>query len=66
MRDETKAILVLTASVLLTAAIAGIIITATGKILVLEVDGLTGKRGDSYGNYEEQHIDGGKFRFYAE
>ncbi len=40
--------------------------TATGKIIVLEFDGLSGRTEDSDGNFEERHLDGGRLKFYAE
>lgn len=64
--DDKKNTLIIISSLLVMTGLAAIIITATGKILVLEVDGVSGTRGDSEGNYEEQHIDGGRFKFYAE
>lgn len=66
MKDESKSIVVLVASLLIITALTGVLITASGKALVLEVDGLSGKKEDSEGNYAEQHVDGGRFKFYAE
>ena len=66
MKDENKNMIVLVASLLIITALTGVLITASGKALVLEVDGLSGKKEDSEGNYEEQHVDGGRFKFYAE
>lgn len=66
MKDESKSMIVLVASLLIITALTGVLITASGKALVLEVDGLSGKKEDSEGNYEEQHVDGGRFKFYAE
>ena len=66
MKDENKNLIFLVASLLVMTALTGILITASGKALVLEVDGLSGKKEDSDGNYEEQHVDGGRFKFYAE
>ena len=64
--NERKDIIILVASLLILTTLTGILITASGKALVLEVDGLSGKKEDSEGNYEEQHVDGGRFKFYAE
>lgn len=66
MKDDNKNVIIIVASLLLMTALTGVLITATGKILVLEFDGLTGRREDMDGNYEEGHVDGGRFRFYAE
>lgn len=66
MKDENKNVLILIGSLLVMTVLTGILITASGKALVLEVDGLSGMKGDSDGNYEEQHVDGGRFKFYAE
>lgn len=66
MKEDTKNMLVIVSSLLVMTGLAAVLITATGKILVLEVDGVSGTRGDSEGNYEEQRIDGGRFKFYAE
>lgn len=66
MKDDNKNVILLVASLLLLTTLTGILITASGKALVLEVDGLSGKREDSEGNYEERNVDGGKLKFYAE
>ena len=66
MKDENKSTLIIVASLLLITTLTGILITASGKALVLEVDGLTGKKEDSEGNYEERNVNGGRFKFYAE
>lgn len=66
MKDDNKNVILLVASLLLLTTLTGILITASGKALVLEVDGLSGKREDSEGNYEERNVDGGRFKFYAE
>lgn len=66
MSDDNKNALILVASLLLITTLTGILITASGKALVLEIDGLSGKREDSEGNYEERNVDGGRFKFYAE
>lgn len=66
MSDDNKNALILVASLLLITTLTGILITASGKALVLEIDGLSGKKEDSEGNYEERNVDGGRFKFYAE
>ena len=66
MSDDNKNALILVASLLLITTLTGVLITASGKALVLEIDGLSGKREDSEGNYEERNVDGGRFKFYAE
>ena len=53
-------------SIFLITILTGVLITATGKILVLEFDGLSGRSQDSDGNFEERHFDGGRLKFYAE
>ncbi len=53
-------------SLFLVTILTGILITATGKVFILEFDGMSGSMQDSDGNYKENHIDGGKLRFYAE
>lgn len=66
MKEDNKGIILIVATLLIMTAFTGVLITATGKALVLEVDGLSGKKEDSEGNYSEQHVDGGRFKFYAE
>lgn len=66
MSENTKNVVIMVGSMLLITVLTGVLIAATGKALVLEIDGLSRKKGDSYGNYEEQDVDGGRFRFYAE
>lgn len=66
MRDETKSIIIIGSSMIIMTILTGILITATGKALVLEVDGISGKREESDGTYQENHVDGGRFKFYAE
>ncbi len=66
MRDENKNLILIVASLLIITAITGVLITASGKALVLEVDGVTGRKEDSEGNYEERNVNGGRFKFYAE
>lgn len=66
MSDDNKNALILVASLLLITTLTGVLITASGKALVLEIDGLSGKQEDSEGNYEERNVDGGRFKFYAE
>ena len=63
---EHKNDIVLVSSLFLMTVLAGILVTATGKVLVMEVDGLNATSQDDEGNYEERHMDGGKLKFYAE
>lgn len=58
--------LVLVSSLLLLTVLAGILVTASGKALVVELDGLNSSSSDGFGNYEERHVDGGRLKFYAE
>lgn len=58
--------IVVVASFLLITVVTSILITATGKALVMEVDGLNATSQDGEGNYEERHFDGGRLKFYAE
>lgn len=58
--------LVLVSTMLLITIMTGIMITATGKTIVVELDGLNSTNQDSEGNIEERHVDGGKFKLYAE
>ncbi len=64
--EENGTNITIISSLLLITILTGILITATGKIFVLEFDGLAGSMSDSEGNYKENHIDGGKLKFYAE
>ena len=69
MRDFTREHsneVVMISSLLLLTVLTGVLITATGKAIVMEVDGLSASRHDSDGSYEEKHADGGRFKFYAE
>ena len=66
MKEDSRNALILVASLLLITTLTGVLITASGKALVLEIDGLSGKKEDSEGNYEERNVDGGRFKFYAE
>ena len=66
MKEEAINSLILVGSLVAVVVVAGLIFTASGKSLVLEVDGLSGRREDGYGNFQEQHVDGGRFKFYAE
>jgi hypothetical protein len=66
MNEDNKNTLILAASLLLITVLTGILITASGKALVLEIDGLSGRKEDSDGSYEERNVDGGRFKFYAE
>ena len=58
--------LIMVSSLLLITVLTGVLITATGKALVLEFDGLSGRTEDCDGRTEERHIDGGRLKFYAE
>ena len=58
--------LVIVGTMFAITVMTGILITATGKTIVVEVDGLNSTRADTDGNIEERHVDGGKFRLYAE
>lgn len=66
MKEEAINSLIIVGSLLAVVVISGLIFTASGKSLVLEVDGLSGRREDGCGNFQEQHVDGGRFKFYAE
>ena len=66
MNEDAKNSLIFVGSLIVVVVVTGLIFTATGKSLVLEVDGLSGRREDGYGNFQEQHVDGGRFKFYAE
>lgn len=65
VKDNVNSITIVSSLFLITI-LTGILITATGKIFVLEFDGMSGSASDSDGNYKENHIDGGKLKFYAE
>lgn len=58
--------IVLVSSLVLVAVITGILVTASGKALVMEFDGINSSVQDGDGNYEEKHFDGGRLKFYAE
>lgn len=58
--------LVLVSTMLMITLMTGILITATGKTIVVELDGLNSTSQDGDGNYEERHVDGGRFKLYAE
>lgn len=64
--DEHISDITIVSSLLLITVLTGIIVTAAEKCLVFEFDGLTGTSRDEEGNFEERHIDGGRFKFYAE
>lgn len=73
MKEKYKDILkthgngiIVVSSLFLITVLTGILITATGKIIVLEFDELSGRTEDSEGNFEERHLDGGRLKFYAE
>lgn len=63
---EHKNEIILVSSLLLITVLTGVLVTATGKVLVMEFDGLNATSQDEEGNFEEKHMDGGKFKFYAE
>lgn len=58
--------LVILSTMLMITLVTGILITATGKTIVVELDGLNSTNQDSDGSYEERNVDGGRFKFYAE
>ena len=58
--------IIITSSLLLITILTGILITATGKAIIIEFDGINAVRRDEEGNYEEDHVDGGRVKFYAE
>ncbi len=58
--------LILVSSLILLTVMTGILVTASGKALVMEFDGVNSSIQDSDGNYQEKHMDGGKLKFYAE
>lgn len=58
--------LILISSLLLITVMTGILVTASGKALVMEFDGINSSTQDSDGNFEEKHFDGGRLKFYAE
>lgn len=73
MRDRTKRIIIdhgdeifIVSTLILVTVLTGILITATGKVMVIELDGISDQRTDQEGNTEERHIDGGRLKFYAE
>ncbi len=73
MKERFKEILdihgngiVIVSSLFLITVLTGVLITATGKAIVLEFDGLSGRTEESDGSFEERHLDGGRLKFYAE
>ena len=54
------------ASLMFITVLTVVLVTASGKAIVVELDGLNSTNQDSEGNYEERHVDGGKLKFYAE
>ena len=58
--------LIICSSLFLVTVLTGIFVTASGKMIVMEFDGLNSTVQDSDGNYEEKHIDGGKLKLYAQ
>ena len=73
MRDKTKRIIIdhgdeifIVSTLILVTVLTGILITAPGKVMVIELDGISDQKTDQEGNTEERHIDGGRLKFYAE
>lgn len=73
MRDKTRRIILdhgdeifIVSTLILVTVLTTILITATGKVIVFELDGLSDQKTDQEGNTEERHIDGGRLKFYAE
>lgn len=64
--QENSKGLIIVSSLLLLTVLTSIIITASGKVFVLEFDDISGFSTDGEGNFRENHIDGGKLRFYAD
>ena len=64
-KEHTNEIVLIT-SLITIAIITGILVTASGKALVMEFDGINSSVQDGDGNYEEKHFDGGRLKFYAE
>ncbi len=58
--------LVMVGTMLMITVMTGILITASGKTIVVELDGLNSSSADGDGNIEEHHVDGGRFKLYAE
>lgn len=53
-------------SIFLITILTGVLITATGKILVLEYDGLAEGLSDLDENSEGRRFDGGRIKVYVE
>ncbi len=66
MKNDEKNGLVAVASLLLITILTGVLISATGKMIVLEFDGVSGRSEDCEGNFEERHLDSGRLKFFAE
>lgn len=58
--------IIIVSSLVLITVLTGVLITATGKALILEIDGLSGRTENLDGSFEERHIDGGRLKFYAQ
>lgn len=54
------------ASLMFITVLTVVLVTASGKAIVVELDGLNSSSQDNEGNYEERHVDGGRLKFYAE
>lgn len=54
------------ASLMFITVLTVVLVTASGKAIVVELDGLNSTSQDGDGNYEERHVDGGRLKFYAE
>ena len=63
--EENGKGIIIVSSLLLITILTGILITASGKVFVLEFDDISRFSTDVEGNHKENHIDGGRFRFYA-
>lgn len=58
--------IIIVSSLVLITVLTGVLITATGKALILEFDGLSGRTENMDGSFEERHLDGGRLKFYAQ
>ena len=64
--NEHSGEMTIIASLMFITVLTVVLVTASGKAIVVELDGLNSTNQDSEGNYEERHVDGGKLKFYAE
>lgn len=64
--NEHSGEITIVASLLVVTVLTVVLVTASGKAIVVELDGLNSTSQDNEGNYEEHHVDGGKLKFYAE